>query len=336
MKKILFNALKFVFFLSLGLGLFWVVIRDIDFWEMIKRIGDADYTWIGLAMIVTFIAHLSRALRWNLLIKPLGYSPRIINSFFAVMIGYLANLGLPRLGEIIRPGILKKYEKIPLSSLIGTIIIERAIDFLALFVLMILTFVLQFERIRNFLLSTIIPSFEEKFLSGDNSQVFWWIIFGSVVLLVVAIPIFLRSIRHTGFYHKLVEVIRGLGDGIKTIKNMENNIAFIMHTIVIWMCYYLMAYLCVFSIPETSRLGPMAGLSILTLGALGIVAPVQGGIGTYHWIVSKTLTIYDIPLNDGVVYATITHAAQTVFVIVFGFLSLILIPVFSRRSTTNE
>ena len=297
-------------------------------------LAEADYIWVLLSVVAALISHWIRAMRWNLLIEPLGYKPRTLNTFFAVMIGYVANLVVPRMGEVSRCAALGKSEGIPTDRLIGTIIIERGVDLISLLVLTALTFILQLDIIGDFF-GTLAEDKGVNLLSPRYLGMAIVIIFSIFLIAKYGPKMLLQSLQGTSMYFKITRLIAGLMAGLKSISKMKSKRTFILQTIMIWICYYSMIYLVFPSYTPTANLGPLAGLSALVIGSFGMVAPVQGGIGAYHWCLQTCLELYHIPARDGITLAFIVHTAQTLIVIVGGVLSLVLLPIFTKKKNLN-
>ncbi len=326
MKKSLLNILKFLAFLSLGIVLLYFAFKGINFQQLVKAFESVNYSWVALSLLFAFIAYASRAYRWRLLIEPLGYKPSFSNSFYALMIGYLANFAFPRIGEITRCGTLNRTDKIPVDSLIGTVIIERAIDLLSLITLLIILIVAKFDFFGSFFNKNIFNPFYKKVAETFNfSVVIWVFIFGTIFLFILLYFIFRARLTKLLFVKKTKKVIKGVMSGIRTVYTMKKRGSFLLHTLIIWLMYWLMTYIVVFAIPATSDLTMIDGLFLLVIGGLGMSAPVQGGIGAYHWIVSLGLTIYGIPRTDGLVFATVSHESQALFAIALGTMSFLIL-----------
>ncbi|MBT8195245.1 MAG: flippase-like domain-containing protein, partial [Bacteroidia bacterium] len=159
---------------------------------------------------------------------------------------------------------------------------------------------------------------------------------GVVAVLVISYRLLKKSGKFESLFIKINDLFRGIGEGIKTVMNLKNTGAFIAHTLFIWVMYFVMTYVCFFALKSTAHLGAKEGLFTLVAGGLGMTAPVQGGIGAYHWIVSRGLTLFDIPLDDGVVFATLVHTSQTFLVVVLGLLSMVLLFIANRKKAKNE
>jgi uncharacterized membrane protein YbhN (UPF0104 family) len=327
LKLKLLKLLEFLAFLGLGLVLFWLIYKDQDP-ERIKSIlkNDVNYTWIWISLILGVLSHISRAMRWILMIEPLGRKPGLLNAFLSVMVGYLMNLVIPRMGEISRCGVLARYEKISFTKLVGTVVTERIIDILMLLLLTLLVIITQFGKILQFLENN--PGIEEK-LSGMALSP--WFVAG-IALLFVLCYLFRNKIRKSALFFRIRQTIKKFGEGLKTIKNMRNKWVFIFHTLFIWLMYYLMLYVAFFSFDFTSHLSFLAGLTTFVLGSYGMAAPVQGGIGAWHFMVIQSLFVYGIAKPDGVVFAFLAHSTMTAMYIFVGLISLLILPFINRRT----
>jgi len=312
---------------SLKLGLF----------KIGRDLAGANYFWVGISLIAALISHWYRALRWNLLINTLGYKPRAIITFYSVLIGYLANVAVPRLGEVTRCAVLSKSEKIPTDKLIGTVLLERGIDLLSLLALIIIAFVLQIDVLSGF--------FIEVFNKEGESSFSYMVVLKmiGVLLLILAVIYVLfrvafKLIKLTPWHFKLMRIFVGFISGIKTIKQLKEVRLFIIYSFTIWVGYFLMVYLCFAAYEPMLGLikRPLVGLSTLVIGSLGMVAPVQGGIGAYHFCVQVCLELYGFAKEVALSFAFIVHTAQTLLVIVAGAASLILLPITLKRLKKHE
>jgi len=295
----------------------------------------ARYSWVVLSLIFALIAYVSRAMRWRLIIEPLNYKPGLRNTFFALMVGYLANFAFPRIGEITRCATLSKKEKIPVDRLIGTVIVERAIDLISLLIILVVLVVLRFDTFGTFFSENVFIPLGNKISSTlDFTWLAWTITAITLSVILTFYIIFRRRIAHLHLVTKISDLVRGVLEGLKTIYKMKKRWQFIFHTVFIWLMYWMMTWVVVFALPSTSQLTIIDGLFILVIGGLGMSAPVQSGIGAFHWIVSRGLFIvYGIPIEKGLVFATISHESQSLLAIALGIMSFILI--FKKRSIIN-
>jgi uncharacterized protein (TIRG00374 family) len=273
------------------------------------------------------LAFASRAWRWKILLHPLGYKPKFSNTFYALMFGYLANLALPRLGEVSRSVALNRAEKIPLDVIIGTVIAERAVDVLSLLICIILTLILEFDRIYSFLVTNLFVPLKDKMYAAMHSGVFYVALAVLLAGIIAFIVISRRKKRSTSLMEKVAAFFKGILAGLTSVMKMKNHNAFIFHSVFIWVMYWLVTYICFFSLGVTSALDLKAALFVLVAGGLGMTAPVQGGIGAYHWLVSQGLLIYGISLTDGLVYATIIHTSQMLLVVLVGAVSFMMLSI---------
>jgi uncharacterized protein (TIRG00374 family) len=325
LKKNLLKTLKFLSFFLIGIFIFWMVYKDQDI-SRIKNVlaHDVTYFWIVVSLILGLLSHISRSIRWNLMIEPLGHKPRLVNTFLAVMVGYLMNLALPRMGEISRCGVLSRYEKIPFTKLVGTVVLERLIDVLMLLILLIVVVLTQFGQVLEFLSNN--PEVNEKLEKVICSPI---LLFG-IIVLVAAVWFLRHKILESALLKKLKGFILQFVEGFQSIRDMKNKGAFIFHSVFIWLMYYLMFYCVFFSFGFTSNIPPLAGLAVFVLGSFGMVAPVQGGIGAWHFMVIEGLALYGVDKSDGKVFALLSHGTTTIMLIVLGLIALIALPFFNE------
>ncbi len=321
-KKKILKIVQYLFFLALGISLLWLSFRKLDLRVVWNDILIANYYWLILSLIFAIGSHIVRALRWNLLINSLNYKTKVSTTFFAVMVGYMANTAVPRMGEFVRCGVLSKKEKIPFNLLFGTVISERIFDMITLLVIMFFVIIFQIESLGRFLSQFFGPFFTNLFSNIQSILIFTGVTIITIVILVFLIIKLKDTIKTLPFYKKVQLFLSGLFDGIKTIMKMRQKWLFLIYTFIIWLFYALMAYLPVFMLEETSHLSFINGLTILAIGSLGIVAPVPGGIGAYHFIVKAVLhEIFGISGNAAGSFAAITHAGQTILNVVVGSMS---------------
>ncbi|MBK7849934.1 MAG: flippase-like domain-containing protein [Bacteroidetes bacterium] len=338
MKKQLFSILKYILLLVLGIGMLWLAFRGVDLNRILEEISDVNWLWLSASIGVSLIAFLSRAHRWNMLIRPTGYSPKLSNTSYSLMVGYLANLAFPRLGEVTRCGSLNRIEKVPFDVLLGTVIVERALDVICLLLCIVMTAVIEFERLGDFLNQNIFDPLKQKAAMMLGSPLFY--IVGGIFIMVVLIFIYFQKQKKTnpdkvGIIHKATALLKGIIEGLRSVRKLEHPGWFIFHTVLIWFMYFLMSYLCFFALPATRELSWHAGLFVLVVGGMGMSAPVQGGIGAYHLLVSQGLLLYGLTHEHGLAFATLMHTTQTLVVIVFGAISFALL-IFAQRKIKDE
>jgi uncharacterized protein (TIRG00374 family) len=334
-RKFLIQALKFTGFLAAGLFLLWLAFRKVDIRSLAGNLREANYYWLLLSLLFSLAAFMLRTRRWQLLIHPLGDRPSFWNTFHSLMIGYMANLALPRIGEITRCVVLGRKEKIAVDRLVGTVIVERTIDFFSVLVFLVVIVLFSSSLLREFLKESIFIPFREKVFSATSfSWIFWtFLAFSSLIILFTLIR-YRRDLKQLRFFKKMFEIIRGVIDGLKTITGLQRKWEFVLTTILIWISYALMTWVVVFCLESTSHVSFWDSLVLLVVGGLAMSVPVQGGFGAFHYAISRVLIIMQgVSLEDGLTYALLSHESQIIFEIVVGLLSLYLI--YGRKSNTG-
>ncbi len=248
----------------------------------------------------------------------------------AVMIGYLANLALPRVGEVTRCGILARYEKIPIQKSFGTVVTERAIDFISLIIIFLVTILIHIDKLSLFKETIIVTTIIEKYNELENPSTLYYITAAVVFVIIFVLYRLRHKISHLGIYIKVKEVFLGFIEGLKSLLKLENPFLFIFHSINIWVMYLIMTWIVVYSIPETAHLGLDVGLAILVFGSIGIII-VQGGIGIYPWIVAEILVLFYIPETKGYAFGWLTWSGQTIMIISIGLISIVLLPILNNK-----
>ncbi|MGI8893540.1 MAG: lysylphosphatidylglycerol synthase transmembrane domain-containing protein [Bacteroidia bacterium] len=309
-------------FLAIGLLLLYLAFKGKDINQMFRDIMNARFGWIILSILFGLAAFISRAIRWKMLLEPLGYKPKVSNTFNSMMVGYLANFAIPRLGEVTRCTVLAQKEKIPFNVLFGTVIVERAVDLIMLVLSLILASLLELNPIGNFIFREIVYPIIEKVQSFYNPIIIIIVIAGILIIVAIVYSILRRSEKFSGIIPTFYKQLTGLTEGIKSVFKMKNTALFFVHTFFIWTMYFFMSYVCFFSLDETSVLGFKAGVFILVIGGIGMAAPVQGGIGVYHLLVQQGLLMFGIDAQSGLTYATIVHTSQTLMILLMGATSL--------------
>ncbi|MEP6261109.1 MAG: lysylphosphatidylglycerol synthase transmembrane domain-containing protein [Gillisia sp.] len=320
MKKSTKKALKVILPLLLGVFLIWYSLESatqLEREQLMANITAANPLWIFLSLIFGLLAHLSRAYRWKFLLAPMGYKPRFLNSFMAVMVGYLANFGIPRSGEVLRAVTISGYEDIPFEKAFGTIISERIADFLVLLIIIGVTLLLQTEYLLTY--------FNEN---NINPLLTVAILFGLLAVGVVILKQIKRS-KH-GFFVKIRKFAKGLLEGMRSILKMKNKGAFIFHTLFIWAMYILMFYILIFTVPETARMPFGLVMVAFVVGSFAISA-TNGGIGVYPIAIGASLLLFDISKQSGEAFGWITWGTQTLLVIIVGGLSFLFLPIFNGK-----
>ena len=326
------KALKIVLPIGFGIYLIWYVfnlLSEEEKSELFDAIQQTNYWWIGGSVCLGILSHISRAYRWKYLLEPLGYYPKFANTFFAVMIGYIVNLALPRAGELSRCGALSKYEKLPFNKLLGTVIAERIADMIILGSLIVIVIVSQFS-----ILGDVVKSWIPK----DEDPSYYLLIAIMVmcclsIIVLIAYKYFKKS--NSELSNKIKDLIKGLTDGIKSIIKMKRRKEFILHTAFIWLMYISMFYLCFFSLPDTTNVPYSGILAGFVMGGLSIIF-VQGGIGVYPAAIMEVLMLYGIARPAGLAMGWIIWTSQTAMILSIGIFSLLAMPRYNKlRNNIN-
>lgn len=325
--KSIFSFLKVALPLAFGAFLIWYVFKDLtpnEKDELSIALHQANYGWVLLSIGLGLLSHVSRAIRWKYTIQPLGKSPRFINSFLTVMVGYVANLALPRLGEVTRPALLAKYENLPFNKLFGTIVAERAADAIILLLIMGGVFFMEFDMLKDMLFG-FLEGGSEKFSAEKIT------LFIILVLVGAGIALFIMFGKAKNpLILKIRTLLHGILEGVKSILKMEKKGAFLFHTVLIWVLYIGMFYLCFFSLEDTSNV-PIEGVfASFVMGSLAIVF-VQGGLGVFPIAIMKTLVLYGVSKTSALALGWILWSSQTLMIIIIGIASIPLLRLINRK-----
>lgn len=330
------GVLKFLLFLSFGIAIFWLVYRKQNPEKLWAAFKDVDFFWLGMTIVVMLISHLSRSVRWMMLVEPLGKKVSFWNAISATFLGYFANMALPRFGEVTRCAVLGKYEQVPMTKLLGTVVVERAIDMLMFLLCLCLAVVLQLE---------VFTHLGERYLAttehAEESSYTWFYIIVIIFVLIALSVYFLRSyIRKMKFYMTIKKLVENIIEGFQTIWKLKSFYQFLFHTLLIWLCYYLMMYFGFKVFEFSSKLSAVVALSIFVLGSLGMILPAPGGIGSFHFFVISGLVLY-MPTEPDVkekaaAFALLIHGVQTLFIMISGVVSLILLPIINSKKRVKS
>ena len=334
MRKKIFAVLKYLFFLGIGIFLMWwqlskmTPIQRIQFKDSLQH---ANYVVLIPIIIMALLSHLSRAMRWKILIEPMGYHPTTANTFYSTLCGYFANTFIPRAGEVLRCTLLGRYEKIPVTKLIGTILIERVFDLFCYFILIVFTILLQLQTVSNFVKKKMLE------ISTQQNVLPLWAKALALIVFILIVFSFLKWLfkKHEKHRHiiRLKGIHVGLKEGFSSIMHLKKRRLFLLHTFFIWAIYLLEIYVGFYALSATEGLGFAAAFSVLSLATLAmIVAP--GGIGAFPVAIQQVLLIYKI---DNISFGWLMWGATTGIVVVAGFISFgLLIYTNKRRNETGR
>ena len=337
MKKKALNVLKILFFLGLGITLAWMALpkTEKERSDIITSIEKANYLWLLLSVFISGMSHYFRAVRWKILLEPLNHKPKTSNTFFAVMVGYLANFAIHRIGEVTRCGLLAKYEDVPFTEGFGSVIAERAFDMVCLIIIFFLVFAFEFQKISGIANDLIFTTISNKWHSLMQNHTLLIILSVGGILAVAGFLYFRKKIQNL-LSGKVKGFVIGIWEGLLSIKNVNKPAMFIVHTILIWIMYILQVYVCFFAFPETSNLPIVVAMVIMVFGSIGIIA-VPGGTGAYQIIVIQILTtVYFISETQAKAFAWSVWVSQFILIVSVGFISLILLGVLNKEKKSQK
>ena len=335
--KHLLTALKYALLLTISGALMWYALHEQDLSTIGHYIATANYWWLGITMLLSVLGYFSRAYRWQMQLTAskheVGYWP----VYHAMMVGNLANIVLPRMGEVIRCSVLRRTSGVPVQVALGTVVTERVIDVLVLLGLLGSVLLLDFNTFGRFVTENVLGGRYDA-LARNRTPLLIAAVIGTVLLLTVGYALFrnLERLRQNAFFNKAILFVKGLLAGVFSVLKLENKGAFLLHTLFTWLVYYLMDYLAFFCFPETYNLDMRAGLAVLTFGAFGMAAPVAGGIGPFHVMVQGILLVYGVSKEAGIAYALVVHGAQTLLVVAMGAVSFFAVAAADKGSVLIE
>ncbi|MFT3907904.1 MAG: lysylphosphatidylglycerol synthase transmembrane domain-containing protein [Ferruginibacter sp.] len=330
MRKRLFTILQYFGFLAVGIFLVWWQFTSMSEEakaEFYLALRQANYWLLIPVIIMSLASHLSRSMRWKLLMEPLDYDPKLKNVFAVTMVGYLVNAAVPRLGEIVKCSFLARYEKLKVDKLVGTIIVERTFDVVCYIIFIAVTILIQIDVIGGAVKEKL------KAITASPGFPLWakvLIVFFVILLLLFLIKYFFKKYPENKLINKINSFLKGIIEGFKSIEHLKHKRAFILHTIFIWAMYLLQIYVGFYAMEGTAHLSLKAAFSVLTLATLAMIA-TPGGIGSFPIFVMQTLLLYGIAAPLGQAFGSLIWGVSTAIVLVAGLLALLFIPYINRK-----
>ena len=334
MRKRIFSILQYIIFLGGGLALVvWQLssMTDKEAHEFRQALTSANYWLVIPVIVMSLLSHISRSMRWKLLMEPLGYKPRLSSVFGVTMVGYLANSAVPRLGEILKCTMLAKREHLKTDKLVGTILVERTFDFICYIIFIVITVLIQINVVGNFVKNEL-----KKIGSGSVFPI--WAKIAIFILGIILIIYWVKYLlkKHPG--NKAIITIsnffKGIGDGFSAIRNLRHRTMFLLHTVFIWSMYLLQIYVGFYAIAGTAHLGLNAACSVLALATLAMIA-TPGGIGSFPFFVMKTLVLYEISKPMGKAFGWLIWGVSTGIILIVGLTALIIL-LSTQKNTIHE
>ena len=347
LSKLLKNLLKFIVFVGVGFGILYFVYQrqnaayqqecilkgiSSEDCSLISKVYDdfvnSNLYYLFLVIFLFTLSNISRALRWRMMLKPIGINASFFSSFNSIMLGYFANLGLPRVGEFVRAAALAKKENVKFDKVMGTIVLDRIIDVISLLIVFVVTILISSGKLLNFIRDN--GDLSDKMMKIINNPVYWF--FGVSFLILVFFILKSNKFKNSFIGIKILNFIQGILTGIKSIKSIKKPGIFIFHSIFIWVMYFMMNYVGFLAFEPTSGLGIDAAIVVFTFGSLGMVIPSPGGMGTYHFLVIEALKLFGISGSNGFSYANIIFFSIQIFgIIFFGIIALIMLNIGKKK-----
>jgi hypothetical protein len=337
MKKSIVTILQYIFFLGLGVLFVWLSVRKIEYeqWLQIKSSLQQARLWLIIPVCALLIlSHYSRALRWRILMEPMGYHPSRFNTFAAVMIGYLVNAGVPRLGEVVKCTLLARYEKVRADRLVGTIVMERAVDVVCLIIAFVVALFFQGHVVGDYVASLFGGVFQNK--AGETSVTKILLYASGFFFVLFLIYVLLKRFGHIDAVGKIKKVIHGVLHGLQSIRFIKHKGWFLFHTVLIWVLYLGSTTIGLYALQETAHLGLGGGLTTLAIGSVGMVL-TPGGIGAYPLLVSKLMGLYGLDeATIGNALGWLLWTVQTVIIVIGGLIFSALFSYFNKNKLHSE
>ncbi len=335
-KELVKKILKYALFFGVGTAIMvWLYnTQNAAFQSQLKLDGKAPYPlyqkiiadfksihigWLLLVFAAFTQSNISRAIRWRMLMEPLGFTPKTWNCFYAVNVTYLTNLWMSRAGEFVRAGSLARIEKQSMSKVMGTVVVDRILDLISLALIVCFAFLVEYGTLWSWL--------DKNMGSGDGSyrllQSTWFLVLvGLGFAFCLLLFILRKKILNLPLVNKIAPVVQRFSDGVKSIRYVNNLPLFLFHSITIWVMYFLMTYFCFFAFPPTANLPAVAALTVFVFGTFGVVIPSPGGMGTYHFLATSALLLYAVKGDDAFSFANIMFfSIQIFYTIVVGSVS---------------
>ena len=313
------NYLKILLPISIGIFCIYFSFRNINFSDFKQYFFEINYAWVSLGILLGALSHISRSYRWKFLVNPLGYKLGFINSVLAVFSAYLINYTIPRAGDLARATMISKYEKIPLEKTLGTIVAERAVDVICIIIIICIGLIIEFHRISQKLI----------FLTKDTEISGILIYFGAFVLILFTLNWILKKSK---YYKSITNFFSGIIEGLTVIFKMKKRNLFIIHSVFIWLMYVLMFWATSKAFVELYDVTFFQLMISFTLAALSIMFS-NGGIGIYPLAVEESLGWYGIQSTTGLAFGWVSWLSQTMMVVIFGGLSLFVLPFINRNKS---
>lgn len=312
-RKIINNMCKVAFPLILGGAILWWMYRGFDWVQLSDALkGEMDWTWMLLSLPFGVLAQVFRALRWRQVLQPLGYHPRVDICMNSIFLSYASSLVVPRVGEVLRCGVLHRYEGISFARSVGTVLSERVVDTMMVLFIALLTFFMQIPVFADFFEHTGVSmsSFAQRFTAVGYAV--------TVLCLLVAFISLFLLFRRLSLFSRAKDVFKELMDGLLSLRSVQNLPLFFIYSLGIWVAYYLHFYLTFGCFSFTEALGWQSALVAFVVGCFAVLVPTPNGAGPWHFAVKTILVLYGVSATDGVLFVLVVHTLQTLLVVFLG------------------
>lgn len=309
------EIIKYLIFAAIGVLVVYSIQKGLTFDDLLKNLKEAKIHFVLLSTLVGVLAVLLRALRWQLLLKPLGYETRLDNAYHATMSGYLINLGIPRSGEVARCALFSKTDKVPVNVLVGTVLSERVLDLVMLMIVVFSAVFMQFDLLYGYVYDNVLVKLQ------NNSLV----LIIAVLVLLAGLIVAFKAKSLFSADTKLGKMFLGFFDGIKSIFSLKQPVLFILYTIGIWLCYWMMTYFILMAFDYTEALGLSGGLSALVFSSIGVIIPAPAGSATIYSIYIGLNQIYNLSIDQAKAIGIVMFSSNILMIILAGTISYVIL-----------
>lgn len=309
------EIIKYLIFAAIGVLVVYSIQKGLTFDDLLKNLKEAKIHFVLLSTFVGVLAVLFRALRWQLLLKPLGYETRLDNAYHATMSGYLINLGIPRSGEVARCALFSKTDKVPVNVLVGTVLSERVLDLVMLMIVVFSAVFMQFDLLYGYVYDNVLVKLQ------NNSLV----LIIAVLVLLAGLIVAFKAKSLFSAETKIGKMFLGFFDGIKSIFSLKQPVLFILYTIGIWLCYWMMTYFILMAFDYTEALGLSGGLSALVFSSIGVIIPAPAGSATIYSIYIGLNQIYNLSIDQAKAIGIVMFSSNILMIILAGTISYVIL-----------
>lgn len=306
------KILKYTISVAIAAVFLWFSFRDVEWEKFMEGLKSCRWEFIAVSMAAGAFAFWLRGLRWRQLLLPIDPQTKRITTFNGINIGNISNFVFPRIGEFVRCGVITRRTTASYDKVLGTVVLERSWELLVMLLMLAMTLLAGYERFGSFFVEEIWTPLSQKFNM-------WWVLAAAFLVVALAIGLIWKYRDSNRFCSKLYSIVKGVFQGFTSCLKMERKWLFFAYTAFIWMTYWFMAACTVWAAPFLGHLDIIDALFLSLVGGLGFAVPVPGGIGAFHFVIGLTLsTIYGVPMETGIIYATISHTSQAITQILFG------------------